>query len=53
MAGALVWISSTEAPCSQRHGPRLGSPTPSAYWPLAPRLPVKDVPQQSSGPGHL
>lgn len=53
VAGAPVRISSTEAPCSQRHGPRLGSPTPSACWPLAPRHPVKDVPQQSSGPGHL
>ena len=53
VAGAPVRISSTEAPCSQRHGPRLGSPTPSACWPLAPRRPVKDVPQQSSGPGHL
>lgn len=53
VAGAPVRISSTEAPRSQRHGPRLGSPTPSACWPLAPRHPVKDVPQQSSGPGHL
>lgn len=53
VAGAPVRISSTEAPRSQRHGPRLGSPTPSACWPLAPRCFVKDVPQQSSGPGHL
>lgn len=53
MAGAPVRISSTEAPCGQRHGPRLGSPSPSACRPLAPRHPVKDVPQQSSGPGHL
>lgn len=53
MAGAPVRISSTEAPCSQRHGPRLGSPTPSACWPLAPRRFVKNVPQQSSGPGHV